>query len=251
MEPVIKVHSITQEDIAARYPRPLIRGERMTRLGEKDLGRQGTDAETCRILGEEQIGWLIGAIPSFERMIELVRRLNDSACGARWVIVPATNRLSEVAFEQWFSDLDSDRSLASPTLWHDEIVSFCVPERLKELRNELLEMSVNIAGVILLDPQCFVHSGRAFQNGNFRIVHDRPQMIVDFRSAFAIGKWSPPFIEMTSKRAAAVATETVSRVYCLETMHCLDGTSLGCGVLPATFSKTVNDIGRCTAQLVS
>ena len=111
-EPVIKVHSITQEDIAARYPQPLIRGERITRLGEKDLGRQGTDADTCRMLGEEQIGWLIGAVPSFERMIEHVRRLNDSACGARWVVVPATKRLSEMAFEQWFSEGDSDRSLS-------------------------------------------------------------------------------------------------------------------------------------------
>ncbi len=245
------MQSITQEDIATRYPQPLIRGERITRLGEKDLGRQGTDADTCRMLGEEQIGWLIGAVPSFERMIEHVRRLNDSACGARWVVVPATNRLSEMAFEQWFSDLDSDRSLASPTFWHDDLVSFCVPERLNELRTELLETSVNIAGVIVLDTQSFVHRGRAFQNGNFRIVHDRPQMIVDFRAAFAIGKWSPPFFQMTCKRAAAVATETVARIYCLETMHCLDGTSLGCGVLPATFNKTASEIGRCTAQLVN
>ena len=251
MEPVIKVHSITQEDIAARYPQPLIRGERITRLGEKDLGRQGTDADTCRMLGEEQIGWLIGAVPSFERMVEHVRRLNDSACGARWVVVPATNRLSEMAFEQWFADREFDRSQASPTLWHDKLVSFCVPERLKELRTVFSEASANIAGVIVLDPQCFVHRGRAFQNGNYRVVHDRPQMIVNFRSAFAVGRWSPPFIQMSCKRAAAVATETVARIYCLETMHCIDGISLGCGVLYATFSKSTNEIGQCIAQLVS
>ncbi len=243
------MHSITQEDLEFRYPLPLIRGERITRLGEKDLGRQGTDVVTCRMLGEEQTGWLISAVPTFERMIEHVRKLNESVCGARWVIVPATNRLSEMAFEQWFSD--SDRSLASPTLWHDNIVSFCVPERLNELRTELPDVNAIVAGVIVLDPQCFVHRGRSFQNGNYRIVHDRPQMIVNFRSAFAIGSWSPPFIQMTCKRAAAVATETVARIYCLETMHCIDGTSIGCGIPPATFNKTTNEYVRLSAQLVS
>jgi len=241
------VHSITQKELETRYPLPLIRGERITRLGEKDLGRQRTDVDTCRMLGEEQIGWLVSAVSSFEKMIEHVRKLNDSDCGARWIIVPATNRLSEMAFEQWFGD--SDRSFASPTLWHDKLVSFCVPERLCELRTELSETSAEIAGVIVLDPQCFVHAGRSFQNGNRRIVHDRPQMIVNFRSAFSIGSWVPPFIQMTCKRAGAVATETVSRIYCLETIHCIDGTSLGCGVLPGTFNKRACELERFDAQI--
>ncbi len=213
------------------YPVSLIRGERITRLGEKCLGRKSLDAQTGLSLGTENIGWLVAGLPSFERMVSHIERLNNAARGGRWVVIPATNRLAELAFEQWFANGSQDQRRASPKLWHSELVTFCIPEQLGNLMSMQSEFDSPIAGVILLDPQCFVHSGRSFTCGNRRQVHDRPQMVVDFRASYAVGDWQPPFVHMTCKRAGAVPTDSVARIFCIESYHCIDGTTLGCGLM--------------------
>ncbi len=223
------------------YPVSLIRGERITRLGEKCLGRKSLDAQTGLSLGTENIGWLVAGLPSFERMVSHVERLNEAARGGRWVIIPATNRLAEMAFEQWFSHDSLDQRRASPQLWHSEHVTFCVPEQLDKLASMQSELNTRFAGIILLDPQCFVHRGRSFTCGNRRLVHDRPQMIVDFRASCAVGDWQPPFVHMTCKRAGAVPTDSVARIFCVESYHCIDGTTLGCGLMWGQNPKSILD----------
>jgi hypothetical protein len=225
------MRSITERTANEIYPTPLIRGERITRLGEKCLGRKVLDAETGLALGMENIGWLVAGLPSFERMVSHIERLNESAKGGHWIVVPATNRLAELAFEQWFSDGSPDQTCASPTLWRNDLVTFCIPEQLETLMSMPPVSDSPIAGIILLDPQCFVHSGRSFTRGNRRMVHDRPQMIVDFRASRAVGDWQPPFIHMTCKRAGAVPTDSVARIFCIESYHCIDGNTLGCGLM--------------------
>ena len=52
---------------------------------------------------------------------------------------------------------------------------------------------------MMLDLQCVVHKARGFNSGNFRVRHDRPQLIVDFRPSLAIGQWAPPLIFLSQK----------------------------------------------------
>ena len=236
--------TISQDDLELRYPTPLIRGKRISRIGENHLGSSRTDIETCQALGENQVGWFVGGVSTFDRMIDHVRQINESALGSRWIVIPATRVLAEVAYGLWSNESLMDCSSSKATMWHDELVTFCVPERLAELTTVLEQQGTPIAGTILLDPNCIVHLGRAFHKGRDRIAHDRPQLIVDFRASQALGDWSPPLIVMSRHRAAAVNTLKVARVFCLESFQFIEGRSLRSGPLPMNSPK-----GEYTARL--
>lgn len=231
-------------DIDSCYPSPLIRGARIARLGEKYLGPIAADAVTCRLHGEEQIGWFIGGVSTFDRMIENARRMNASNVGGRWVIIPATRCLAEIAYQQWFEEDSLPCSIKAVTMWHDDLVTFCVPERLNELGRAIIEQDVPVAGIILLDPNCIVHLGRSFGKGKLRVAHDRPQLIVNFRSKLAVGNWSPPLMVMSRHKAAAVLTANVTRVYGLESMHFVEGLSLRCGQVKNISDESLLNLGH-------
>ncbi len=237
--------------IDACYPTPLIRGARVARLGEEYLGPVATDAAMCRSLGEDQVGWFVGGVPTFDRMIENASRINASNVGGRWIIVPATRSLAEVAYQQWFEDETFRGDAKATTMWHDDIVTFCVPERLKELADAIVEQDVPVAGIILLDPNCIVHRGRGFGKGKFRVAHDRPQLIVNFRSKLTVGNWSPPLIVMSLHKAAAVSAVNVTRVFGLEAMHFIEGSTLNCGVIRSSDKENVTNSGHKSGTLVN
>jgi hypothetical protein len=228
--------TICDQDLITRYPTPLIRGVRLARLGEQYIGPALSDTSTCRTLGEEQIGWFVGGVPTFDRMMELVRRVDSAKTGGRWIVVPATRFLADVAHQIWNEEYRITRQNKTCLPWLGERVTFCVPEQLSSLS---LSHEDPVAGIILLDPNCIVHCGRSFGNGKSRIVHDRPQMIVDFRAKLGIGRWSPPLVIFSIHKAAAVATETVSRIYGLEAMHFIEGATLRCGEPPAGFARNL------------
>ena len=100
--------------------------------------------------------------------------------------------------------------------------------RLLNYRRTLKHDEIDVAGIILLDLQCMVHRARGFNNGNFRVCHDRPQLIVDFRSCLSVGQWAPPLIFLSQKPAKSVSTITMQRAYCLEAFHFVDGKTLRC-----------------------
>lgn len=192
----------------------------------------------------------MGGVPTFDRMIDHVRQINGAATGGRWIVVPATRSLAEVAYEQWFYDSLMDSASALETMWHDDLVTFCVPERLAELTRALDEQDTGIAGIILLDSNCTVHRGRSFHNGRARIAHDRPQLIVNFRASQAIGNWAPPLIVMSRHRAAAVSTQKVARVYCLESLQFIEGVSLRSGLIPTNSRKVGCESGPSNLSAV-
>lgn len=238
-------------NIEACYPSPLLRGTRVTRLGEKYIGPIAIDTASCRSLGEDQFGWFIGGVPTFERMIENIRRINESKLGGRWITVPATRHLAESAYQQWFEDEMLRDSGEATAMWHDDLVTFCVPERLRELGSEIIAQDIPVAGIILLDPNCIVHRGRGFGKGRFRVAHDRPQLLVNFRSKLAVGKWCPPLIFMSMRKAAAVSTASIARVFGLEAMHFIEGTTLRCGAIKKSTAQEQEKSGWSPGFCVS
>ncbi|WP_145118900.1 hypothetical protein [Rosistilla oblonga] len=199
-------------------------------------------------MGEDDLGWYVGGVPSFARMIDNMRRINESAVGGRWIVVPATRAWASVAYEQWFDEACSG---TRSTLWQDDAVTFCVPERLAELGKGVDAQHAPIAGVILLDPNCIVHRGRGFGKRKSRIAHDRPQLIVNFRSKLAVGNWCPPLMVMSLHKAAAVSTQDISRVYGLDAMHFIDGATLSCGGIKKPTKQNPAKAGQITSPLVS
>lgn len=221
--------SPTKVDFTALYPEPVIRGARIARLGERYLGPIAIDKATGQVLGEQQIGWLIGGVPDFETMIEHVYRINQAAVGGRWIIVPATRNWAIAAYRWWSQRLDCSDVQDAPNLWSQKHVTFCLPEHLRNLARQIADpQPTPVAGILLLDPQCIVYRGRGFQTGSFRCAHDRPQLIVNFRSQLTIGNWSPPLLIMSCRAAAALHTTDITRVFGLEAMHFIEGRTLNC-----------------------
>lgn len=212
------------------YPQPLFRGARIARLGEKYLGPVVADRNTMKDLGESQIGWFVGGVPTFDHMVEHVQKIGQAGIGARWIVIPATKALADIAYDQWSSDGAVCKRGSGATGWSDGNVTFCLPEQLPKLAEQLCGRQTTVAGIILLDPNCIVHKARSFQRGNFHLKHDRPQFIVDFRSKLNVGTWAPPLIIMSLNKSAAVLTSKVTRVYCLEAMQFIDGNSVRCGL---------------------
>ncbi len=202
-------------------------------------------------MGEDQIGWFVGGLPTFERMIDNSHRINDSQSGGRWIIVPATKCLADVAYTQWFEDDSVDARSSAVTMWHDDTVTFCVPERLHELAGAIIEQAVPVAGIILLDPNCIVHRGRGFGKGRHRIGHDRPQLLVNFRSKVGVGTWSPPLIVMSCRKAAAVSTMDITRIYGLEAMQFIEGATLRCGLIEPKPQQNLAKVGQVAFSIVS
>ncbi|MEX1027509.1 MAG: hypothetical protein WD049_05815 [Candidatus Paceibacterota bacterium] len=226
------MRTITKADLESRYPTPLICGARIARTGDKYLGPERLGADTCRMLGEEQVGWFVGHMPSFERMIEHIQQVNAAGTGGRWVVVPATRFWAETAHRLWFADAHQSGFSSPATLWHDRLVTFCVPERLRELDQAFRQRTAGVAGIMLLDPTCIVHEARSFSNQGFHVAHDRPQLIANFRSSLAVGRWAPPLIVMSWHRAGAVSTERIVQAYCLEAFHFIEGLGLWSGLMP-------------------
>jgi hypothetical protein len=77
------------------------------------------------------------------------------------------------------------------------------------------QQSNSIDSVILLDPTYMVHRARTMKTYYGR-THDRPQIVVNFLADRITDGIQPVFLLMTTKRAAAVPTDTIARAFCLE-----------------------------------
>lgn len=223
-----------EDRLAALYPTPLIRGRRITRMEERDIGPFQLTAETARELGQDGVGVFIGACGTIDRVIELVRRIDTCEVGGHWVAVPATRWAAALVHRRWrdpFDDSYLDAKKAA-SAWTANKVTFCLPESLSHLLLTIKAKGIAVAGVLLLDLDCVIHKARGFRNGDFRVRHDRPQLIVDFRAGLSEYRWTPPLICLSGKPAKSVPTDSMRRTYCLEAFLFIDGRTVRCGPLP-------------------
>lgn len=203
-------------------------------MEERELGRFRLTPTMAQTLGEENIGLFIGGCQNLDRAVNRIREIDRQDEGGRWIIVPSTRKSAAAVYQRWLDSIDVwyvDPEEV-PNIWHGDNVTFCLPESLAELTAPLKDDEIDVAGIIVLDLECVVHRARGFNNGNFRVRHDRPQLIVDFRSSLAIGRWAPPLIFFSQKPAKSVTTNSMQRTYCLEAFHFVDGKTLRCHPLP-------------------
>ena len=86
------MEQITQDELRSIYPAPVIRGTRITRMGERALGRLWLTPEVAGTLGEENIGVFIGDCKNLDRVVDRVREIDQHEAGGRWIIVTSTRR---------------------------------------------------------------------------------------------------------------------------------------------------------------
>ena len=88
---------------------------------------------------------------------------------------------------------------------------------------------LGVAGILVLDPACNLHRSRGGTLSNGRqMFNDRPQHVVNFRTALAAEGWQPPLLLLTTRQASAFVSEDVARAYCLEAFRFISGDSFAC-----------------------
>ena len=197
--------------------------DRISRQGDKFLGRLRMNAETLQLLRQDNVGLLFEKFQSLETMLGRITPLADKYELGRIAIV-----YSSQAAGSYIHDLLSDaglceRSKKNPVTWQVGNLVFTSVEALSKLAKE--NEGTSISMVVLLDPTCMVHHARTMRLGNGR-THDRPQIIVNALCDLATDGLQPLFVTMTCKSAISLNSEQLARIYCRETWWFCDGPSI-------------------------
>lgn len=220
------------------YPFPAIRGQRLTRLEETDLGPFQLDAETAQQLVEDNAGVFVGGCRDWDWIMDKLNVLANTYFPARWLVVLATKQLAETVYRRTAWKPDRQKRIHVPAFWDQHNATYTTPEGLNSYRNTI-GTSGPLAAVLLVDPACHVHRARDwFVPG--RGVHDRAQRIADFRADLARNGGSPPFLIFTRQPAKSVSTQRMLSAYCLDAWWFVDGRRLRVGQLPATSHQSSN-----------
>lgn len=201
----------------------LLRADRISRIGNKWLGRLKLDQTTIEHLSQSQIGLFaegfVGLDTMYGRLLQMALKPKET----QTVVLYSSKEAGEAIYKQLVSDGHCESCRKPSDQWQIGNLLFSSIEGLQRLDHE----AYSIDGVILLDPTCMVHRARTLKTYNGR-THDRPQIVVNFLADHTIDGVRPIFLIMTTKRAAAVPTDLVARAFCLEALWFLDGPSLTC-----------------------
>jgi hypothetical protein len=201
----------------------LLRADRISRLGNKYLGRLRLDQPMLERLGSSQIGLFADGFLSLDMMLGRVLPLADKPRETRTIVVYASKEAGNSIYNSLVSTGQCAPCRRMPESWQVGNLVFCSVEALRRLDMD----DQPIDSVILLDPTCMIHRARTLRLGNGSI-HDRPQIVASFLTDHFHRGPAPVLILMTLKRAAAVPTEAIARAFCLEAFWFLDGPTLQC-----------------------
>ena len=201
--------------------------DRISRQGDKFLGRLRMDPETLRSLREDNVGLLFEKFLRLETMLGRIVPLADKADLGRIAIVYSSKDAGAYIYDMLCDAGKCDRSNKPPVTWQIGCLIFTSVEELPKLAQENSDVNEmeSISMVVLLDPTCMVHHARTMRLGNGR-THDRPQIIVNALCDLANGGLQPLFVTMTCKAAISLNSEKLARVYCRETWWFCDGPSI-------------------------
>lgn len=197
--------------------------DRISRQGDKFLGRLRIDAETLQSLRQDNVGLLFEKFLRLETMLGRITPLSDQYNLGRIAIVYSSKAAGSYIHEILSDSGMCVRSKKPPITWHVGNLTFTSVEALPKLAKENNGASVSM--VVLLDPSCMVHQARTMRLGNGR-THDRPQIIVNALCDLATDGLQPLFVTMTCMAAISLNSEKLARVYCRETWWFCDGPSI-------------------------
>lgn len=214
------------------FKRPRLAATRIDRAQERRLGRFVLDAPTADALGRDAIGVLVAHCEHLSSVVRCLRSLDTEESSPRWLVMVDSKLNASYVRDHW-QDPDTPDSLRTPTsagirgteAWTSNNVIHGTVETVSKFVRRLDDRS-KIAGIFLLDPNAHVHRAREISCGTFTVHHDRPQIVVDLRELLADQGWSPPLFILTTKGPRAIATESITRAYCLSALQYLDGRTL-------------------------
>jgi hypothetical protein len=227
------VIAISPNPLAATYPTAHLRGQRMTLSPEEHLYWVNLDANRAEELGRERIGWLVGKHPGVTEALAQFGRLAALPAGGLWVVVPVSRELSCELQDRWPTPQHIAVLSDARAVWRQGKVVVAPPEGLRSTVSLCRESAAGVAGVIVLDPDFFLHRARGWTD-NWGHVHnnDRPQYVVNFLADLEVCGWQPPLVLLTTRPAAQVAPELLASAYCRNAFWPIRGNSFACWEVP-------------------
>ena len=197
--------------------------DRITRQGDRFLGRLRMDAETLQSLRQDNVGLLFEKFLSLETMLGRIKPLADKFEFGRIAIVYSSATAGARIHELLCEDGLCGHQKRPPVTWELGSLVFTSVENLANLARQ--PNGTSISTVVLFDSSCMVSQARTLQLGNGR-THDRPQIIVNALCDLATDGLQPLFMLMTCKPAISLPSEQLARVYRRETWWFCDGPSI-------------------------
>lgn len=215
------------------YPTPVIRGTRISRMDEKRLGELNFDGQTSAWLSEENVAVFAGGCGDLDTIVRRFRQLDDCGSGGYWVVVFSTKKMAAAFYQRWLDDSDVYfvEPKDVPPVWKSDRIFYTVPERLDDLADVLIESEYDVAGVIVLDLNFIIHQPRLDENLR-RVIRDRSESVVEFRSRMRSEYGAPPLLFLSQKPAKSVNTQTFLGPYCLDAMQFINGATIRMGAPP-------------------
>ncbi|MDZ4847871.1 MAG: hypothetical protein SGI77_01130 [Pirellulaceae bacterium] len=197
--------------------------DRISRQGDRFLGRLRMDAETLQSLRQDNIGLLFEKFLRLETMLGRIMPLANRHDLGKIAIVYSSKVAGAYIYEMLCHEGFCVPTKKPPVSWEMGSLVFASVERLSKLDRRHDGTAISI--VMLLDSSCMVQRARTKQYGNGR-THDRPQLLVNALCDLATDGLHPMFAVMTCKPAISIATEQLARIYCRETWWFCDGPSM-------------------------
>ena len=197
--------------------------DRISRQGDKFLGRLRMDAETLQSLRQDNVGLLFEKFLSLETMLGRITPLAEKHELGRTAIVYSSASAGTHLYQLLCDEGLCGHQKKPPATWEVGSLVFTSVEGLAKL--SWLPNEPSISTVVLLDSTCMVANARTLQLGNGR-THDRPQIIVNALCDLATDGLQPLFMLMTCKLAISLPSEQLARVYRRETWWFCDGPSI-------------------------
>ena len=197
--------------------------DRISRNGDRFLGRLRMDADTLHSLRLESTGLFFEKFSRLETMLgRIIPMANKSVLG-RIAIVYSSKGAGSYIYDMLCDEGWCQPTKTPPITWQVGCLVFTSVEGLNMLKRENARTQFSM--IMLLDTDCMVHQARNLRLGNGR-THDRPQIIVNALCDLATDGLQPLFVVMTCKPAISIATEKLARIYCRETWWFCDGPSM-------------------------
>lgn len=201
--------------------------DRISRQGDKFLGRLRMDADTLLSLRQDSVGLLFEKFLRLETMLGRIIPLADKHDLGRIAIVYSSKDAGAYVYDMLCDAGKCERCDKPPIIWQNGSLVFTSVEglpKIAQMKTDFNEVAP-ISMVVLLDPTCMVHHARTMRLRNGR-THDRPQIIVNALCDLATDGLQPLFLAMTCMPAVSINSEKLARVYSRETWWFCDGPSL-------------------------
>ena len=200
----------------------LLRADRVSRLGDKSLGRFKLTPETRHTLATNRIGLFADGFLRLDTMVGRLATLTERGDGMHAMVLYPSKDLGEDIRDNFMEYGVNFADELISGVWSNGAILLSSIESLRELP---AECAARVDSLILLDPTCMVYRAKPLRLRNGRI-HDRPQIVADFLSDQSTRCVETVFMLMTRKRASALPTDRIARAFCQETWWFLDGPTM-------------------------